>query len=158
MLPLSGKTIPVAILSYFCNETTNCEIRQGTLYLLDLPKEFEDLLLLGPGDWDTNGIEFNYNLSEGSTALTEELDITFRTPKECFYDFYGWLTDSSPSSLRDVFGRYRGSILEADEAVGNDVRLEDWAKKAAKKYRFDIPEGKIRTVALCSDFAYGCIH
>jgi hypothetical protein len=154
MLPLSGKTIPVAILSYYCNKNTHFEVRQGPLFLIEVAKEFEDLLLLGSGDWDTNEIDFNFNLSIGQTSLTAELDIVYGSPKECYSDLYGWLMDSAPSTLREHFGRFRGNILEANEPVGNGVALAEWARKSAKRFDIPLPDAMIRTVSVCSDLVF----
>lgn len=147
---LSGKKITISVLTYYINEKTNHEIRQGKLYLAVVPEEIRLLLLDGPGKWDGNGILYNLNLSEGTTTLATKLNLKFSSAKECHNEFWRWLMDTGSSKLSHYFGRADSLVIEADEAVGNDVNLSDWAQKIGR--RLEIPlDKKIITVAICAD-------
>lgn len=147
----SGNKITIAVLTYYCNRKTNNEIRQGKLYLAVVPEEMRKLFLAGPGEWEGNGVMLNLNLASGSTDLSRRLGLEYKTAKACHLDFWRWLMDSGPSKFTGYFGRADTLVVEADEAVGNNVALAEWARKIGKRLKISLDE-KIVPVALCADF------
>jgi hypothetical protein len=150
-MKLSGRKITIAILSYYCNRKTNYEIRQGKLYLAVVPEEFRHLLLQGPAAWDGNGVQYNINLSTGTTEVATDLMIRYNTPKECFNDLWRWLMDVGTSGLVRHFGKADSLVVEADEAVGNGVELTEWARRIGKRLKIPLDK-RILPVAVCADY------